>query len=284
MRARRLTGPVVERLRWFVDALQRNDEPMVEEILRISRSRRLFAPLAYTVGAFAMLFKGLRRLLANWRLIPVEILPAVWLWLAMYDLRLHALRGSSFHSAHEAELVPIALLIVTVTVVALFLNVVFAFAVAQPGTPSIRTALTAARGFRTPILAAGATVGVLLAVCATVGAGWASPWFTLGLGLTVGLMMVVYLSLPGRLLRIRPNASTRDRVTASVLGGLLAAVVTAPAYMLSRLGLLMLGSTVLAVPGYVLMTFGVALQAGATGAVRAIRMSGALVAVKEPRR
>jgi hypothetical protein len=281
MSARRLTGPIVERLRWFVDALQRNDEPMVEEILRISRSRRLFAPLAYTVGAFAMLFNGLRRLLANWRLIPVEILPAVWLWLAMYDLRLHVLRGSSFHSAHEAELVPIALLIVAVTVVALFLNVVFAFAVAQPGTPSVRTALTAARGFGAPILAVGATVGVLLAVCATVGAGWSSPWFTLGLGLTVGLMMVVYLSLPGRLLRIRPDASTRDRVTASVLGGLLAAVVTAPAYMLSRLGLLMLGSTFLAVPGYALLTFGVALQAGATGAVRAIRMSGALVTVKE---
>jgi hypothetical protein len=43
----------------------------------------------------------------------------------------------------------------------------------------------------------------------------------------------------------------------------------------------MLGSAVLTIPGYILLTIGVLLQAGATGAVRAIRMSGALVSVRE---
>jgi hypothetical protein len=281
MSFRSFTASLISRLRWFVRAVEEGDESMVEEVLRLSRRRRLFAPLAYTVGAFAMLIAGLRRLLVNWWLIPIELLPAVWMWLAMYDLRLHILHGSSFHSAHEAELVPIALLIVVITIVALFMNVVFAFAVAQDGEPSIRRALAAARQREGAIFVAGAAVGLLLAVSVTVGAAWKSPWFTLALGASVGLLMVVYLSLPARLLRMRGATSRRDRVAASALGGLLAGVVTAPPYLISRLGVLMLGSAVLTIPGYILLTIGVLLQAGATGAVRAIRMSGALVSVRE---
>ena len=130
---------------------------MVEEVLRLSGSRRLFAPLAYLVGAFAMLLEGLRRLLHDWRVIPIELLPAVWLWLAMYDLRLHVLKGSSFHSAHEGELVAVAALIVGVTVAALFLNVVFAFAVADERTASLSASMRAAgsRGAHDPARGAG---------------------------------------------------------------------------------------------------------------------------------
>jgi hypothetical protein len=101
------------------------------------------------------------------------------------------------------------------------------------------------------------------------------------LGVSVGLLMIVYLSLPGRLLRIKATKSRRDRVTASALGGLLATVVSAPAYVISRIGILLIGSTVLAIPGYVLLTAGVLLQTGATSAVRAIKMSSALVSVQD---
>jgi hypothetical protein len=251
---------------------------MVEELLRLSRSRRLFAPLAYTVGAFAVWLQGLRRLLANWRLILVEVLPAVWLWLAMYDLRLRLFRGRSFHSAHEAELVEIAALVVVVTVVALFLNVAFALAVVRQGTPSIWAALHAARRRSVSILTVGSLVGLILALSVTVGVRFSRPWSTIALGAAVGLLMIVYLSLPARLLRVDTRRSRRDRLAASALGGLLSAVVSAPFYFLSRLGVLMLGSSLLLVPGYALLTLGVLLQANGVGAVRAIRMSGLLVA------
>ena len=134
---------------------------MVEEVLRLSSSRRLFAPLAYLVGAFAMLLEGLRRLLHDWRLVPVEVLPAVWLWLALYDLRLHVLRGNSFHSAHEADLVAVSVLIVGVTMLALFLNVVFAFAVAGEGTPTVAESLRRGRRARPPDRARGRSGGGL---------------------------------------------------------------------------------------------------------------------------
>ena len=75
-------------------AIQDNDEARIEEaVLRLSKSRRVFAPLGFAVGAFVMLFDGLRSLVTNWRLTLVEILPAMWIWVAMFDLKAHVLHG-----------------------------------------------------------------------------------------------------------------------------------------------------------------------------------------------
>ena len=49
----------------------------------------MFAPLAFAVGAFALLFDGLRLLVSNWRLTLVQLLPAIWIWVAMADLKVH---------------------------------------------------------------------------------------------------------------------------------------------------------------------------------------------------
>ena len=55
-------------------------------------------------------------------------------------------------------------------------------------------------------------------------------------------------------------------------------MVCAPPYALGRIGVLMLGSRALLIPGIIVMAVGFALQAGATGAVKAIKMSTKLVA------
>ncbi len=174
----------------------------------------------------------------------------------------------------------VAALIVGVTVAALFLNVVFAFAVADERTASLSESLRAAGSRRRPILLVGLVVGCLLALSVTAGARLPHPWFTLSLGASVGLLMVVYLSLPSRLLGVDVRRPRRDRLAASAIGATLSVLVTAPFYVVSRVGILMLGSTVLAIPGYLLLTVGVVFQAGGVGAVRAIRMSSALVDVR----
>ena len=61
----------------LVRAIEDSDDARIEEaILRLSRSRRVFAPLAFAVGAFALLFDGLRLLVSNWRLTLVQDLIA----------------------------------------------------------------------------------------------------------------------------------------------------------------------------------------------------------------
>lgn len=262
----------------LVRAIQDDDEVIVEQILLLSRSRRLFAPLAFTVGAFAMLFDGLRLLFANWRLTLVQVLPAVWIWLAMFDLKARVLHGRSFPTLRGAILIPIALTIVAITVACFFLNAVFAFAITQDRPPKIRPAYEAARLRLVPIALWGAGVGAMLALATTVAPRWEKPWFALCLGIVIGVMMVCYVAVPSRLIGIKPTTSRRDKLTASALGAALGATVCTPPYLLGRLGILMLGSKLLLIPGIVALVLGFTLQAGATGAVRAIKMSVTLTA------
>ena len=61
-------------MRRLIAAIRDNDERKVEKaILELARTRRIFAPLALAVGAFVMLFSGLRLLVTNWRLMLVRI-------------------------------------------------------------------------------------------------------------------------------------------------------------------------------------------------------------------
>jgi hypothetical protein len=272
------------RIGWLVRAIQEDDEAMVGQIVRLSQSRRLFAPLAFTVGAFAMLFDGLKLLLANWRLTLVQVLPAVWIWLAMFDLKARVLHDRSFPALRGAILIPIGLAIVAITVACFFLNAVFAFAITQARPPKIRPAYLTAQLHMAPIVLWGAGVGVLLALSTTVAPRWGKPWFALCLGIVVGVMMVCYVAVPSRLIGIKATRSRRDKLTATALGTALGVTVCTPPYLLGRLGILMLGSKVLLIPGIVAIALGFTLQAGATGAVRAIKMSVTLTANPARRR
>ena len=273
------------RVRSLVRAIEENDEAKVEEaILRLSRSRRVFAPLAFVISAFVMLFTGLRLLVSNWRLTLVQILPAMWIWLAMFDLKAHTLHGKSFNVLRGPVLIPIGLAIVTLTVASYFLNAVFAFAISQPDRAEIRPAMAQARRHWVPILVSGATTGALLAFSTTVVTRWGRPWFTLSLGIIVGVMMVSYVAVPARLIgAAKRKQSPREKLSTSVVGGALSATVCTPPYILGRLGILMLGSSVWFIPGIFVLALGVTLQAGATGAVRAIKMSATLATARHPR-
>jgi hypothetical protein len=266
-----------------VRAIEESDEAKIEEaVLRLSGSRRAFRPLVFAIGAFALLFDGLRLLVSNWRLMLVQILPAIWIWLAMADLRAHVLRGNSFTVLRGPVLIPIVLGIVAITVACFFLNAIFAFAISRPGAPEIRPAVAEARRHRTPIVASGALVGLLLALSTTVVTRWGSTWFALSLGTVTAGMMVSYVAVPARLIGAKRIQTRRDKFMTSVAGGVLGATVSAPPYILGRLGLLMVGTTALLIPGIVLIAVAVPLQAGATGAVRAIKMSASLTGGRPP--
>jgi len=270
---------VGRRIRGLITAIQENDAAKIEAgVLRVSRSHRALAPLALAVGAFVLLFDGLRLLVANWRLTIVQILPAMWIWLAMLDLKAHVLRGRSLNVFRGPILIPICLVIIAVTMVSFYLNAVFAFAIAKPGRPEVRPGVAEANRRRTPILVSGAVVGALLAFSTMIVTRWGRPWFGIVLSIVVGLMMLCYVAVPARLIGGKPRQSRRDKLTTSAVGGAIGATVCTPPYLLGRLGLLMLGSKVLLIPGIFVIAIGVTLQAGATGAVRAIKLSASLTA------
>lgn len=264
-------------LRDLIRAIETNDEGKIEEaVLRLSRSRRWLAPLAFAVGAFVLLFDGLKLLVSNWRLTLVQVIPAMWIWLAMFDLKVHVLHDKSFHVIRGPILIPLGLLIVAITVASFFLNAVFAFAISERHAPNVRSAVARAKRHFAAILASGGVVGVLLALSTLVVTRAGRPWFTLALGSVVGLMMVCYVAVPARLIGAKPRQSKRDKLATTAVGGAIGATVCTPPYLLGRLGLLMLGSKALLIPGIFVLAIGVTLQAGATGAVRAIKLSAKL--------
>lgn len=276
---------MVARIRGLVAAIRDGDPSVVERsVLDLSRSRRILAPLGFLVGAFVMLFDALRLLFTNWRLLLVEILPAMWIWLAMYDIRAHLLFGASFRTFSPTLSGVLVVVIVAVTALGFFLNAVFAFAIDRPGPPQIRPAFSAARERLAVILAWGVLVGLVLGFAAVITPRWGTWKFSLAMSAVVGLMMLTYVTVPARLVGVRAGLSRRDKVGTMVITGALGALVCTPAYLFGRLGILLLGSRTLFAVGVVLLLLGLILQVGGTGAVKAMKMSATLLAGRTSRR
>ena len=270
--------PIRQRIQRLIRAVNDSDQDTVDEVItRLSHSRRWAAPLALTVGALGMLLEGVKLLFTNWRLTLIQVLPAMWIWAAMYDLKVHLLHRNSFNVLHGPVVIPIVLAVAAVTAASFFLNAVFAYAIARPGRPRIRPAFTQARSHLAVVLGSGTVVGVLLGVVTVVVTRWGAPWFALSLGIVIGVMMVCYVAVPARLIGAKTTSSKRDSLTATMVGGAIGAVVCTPPYVLGRLGLLMLDSHTLFALGVIVFALGLILQAGATGAVKVIKMSAKLV-------
>ncbi|MGE5291316.1 MAG: hypothetical protein ACM3ML_29765 [Micromonosporaceae bacterium] len=265
-------------VRRLARAIRDSDQATVERaLLQLSQSRRLLAPVAFAVGAFVMLFEGLKLLFSNWRLTLIQVLPAMWIWAAMFDLKAHVLRGKAFHVLYGPITIPIVLGIAAITAASFFLNAVFAFAIAKPGPPEIRPAFSEARSHLAVILAWGTAIGICLGLATVIFVRWNLWWFAVSLSFVIAVMMVGYVAVPARLVGVKTTYSRRDKLTASAISGAIGALVCTPPYVLGRVGLLMLGSRALFIPGIVLFAAGLTLEAGTTSAVKAIKMSATLV-------
>ena len=229
-----------------------------------------------------MLFQGVKLLFTNWRLTLVQILPAMWIWAAMLDLKAHALHGKTFHLLRGPLLWLVLLVIAGLTAGSYFLNAVFAFAISKPGAPQIRPAFTEAKRHVRTILAWGLVVGLALGFATMVVDRWGKLWFSLTLSIVVAIMMVTYVAVPARLIGMKSERSTRDKLTASAVGGAVGAVVCTPPFALGRVAILMLGSHTFRYLAILLLLIAVVLQTGATSSVKAIKMSAKLAVGRDP--
>ena len=270
---------VIRQSRALLKAIRENDEAAVESaVVALSESRRIFAPLVFAIGAFVMLFQGLRTLFSNWKLTLIQVVPAMWIWLALLDLKVHTFKGKEFHSFHGGVELLLVLAIALVTAASYYLNAVFAFAISQPGQPQIRPAFTLARRHLRVILGVGLVIGLALGFSAIVVPRWGQTWFVLSLGIVVGVMMLTYVTVPARIVGMEQVGSPRDKLAATAIAGTVGAIVCSPAYVIGRIGILLLGSSTFFPLAVFLLVIGFALMAGATGAVKAIKMSAKLAA------
>ena len=277
-------------MRRLVAAIRDNDERTVEEaVLQLARVRRIFAPLALAVGAFVMLFSGLRLLVTNWRLMLVQVLPAMWIWAATFDLKVHVLHGKEFNLIRGPVVLVLFAAVVVITIAAFYLNAVFAFAISQPGSPDLRAGFHQARRHIRAVTAWGSSVGLALAVATMLAPRWGLGWFALLLGIVVAVMMVCYVAVPARIAGMQTatpvtavQPGRRAKLAAAAVTGLFGAIVCTPPYAIVRVGIVLLGSSALFPLGVALLVIGLMLEAGATGAVKAIKVSAKLLAGRSP--
>ncbi len=269
---------VVAGIGGLIDAINRSDDKAVEQaVLQLSNRSRWLAPLALIVGAFLMLFQGLKLLVTNWRLTLVQIVPAMWIWIAMLDIKVHLLHGKQFHVLRGPVLIPAVLGVVALTAASFYLNGVFAFAISKPGQPEIRPAFGQAKRHLRVILSWGCLIGLALAFSSLIATRWGRWPFAISQSIVVGLMMLLYLAVPARIVGIEKSKNTRDKLAATAVGGAVGAVVCSPPYMLGRLGILMLGWHYLFWLGIILIVIGATLQTAATSAVKAVKFSAKLI-------
>jgi hypothetical protein len=263
----------------LIDAIRRGDDKAVEQaVLQLSQRRRWLAPLALIVGAFLMLFQGVKLLYTNWRLGLVQIIPAMWIWLAMFDIKLHVLHGRQFNVLRGPILIPCIIGVTAFTAASFYLNGVFAFAISVPDRPQIRPAFARANGHWRVILAWGCSVGLALSFSSLITTRWGHWPFVISQSIVVGIMMLCYIAVPARMVGVeKKSQSRRDTLAASAVGGAVGAVVCSPPYMLGRVGILMLGWPYVFWLGVVLIIIGGTLQTGATSAVKAVKFSAKLV-------
>jgi hypothetical protein len=268
----------------LVEAVRHGDDDTVEAaVLALSTRSRWLAPLALLVGGLAMLFQGVKTLFINWRLTLVQVLPAMWIWIVMVDIKAHVLHGKGFH-VFKSPLVAAAVIAVIAlfTAASFYLNAVFAFAIAGKGTPEIRPAFAMAREHQRAILTWGLGIGVLTGFSAIVVDRWGQFWFAFSLGIMAAVLMYAYVALPSRFLGLNPQQSRRDKLSAAAVGGAIGAIICSPPYALGRIALIMIGSHKFRYLAILLLVIAVILQTGATSAVKAVKMSAKIVAGSTP--
>ena len=153
---------------------------------------------------------------------------------------------------------------IALTAASFYLNGVFAFAISKPGKPEIRPAFGQANRHLRVILPWGCLIGFALAFSSLIATRWGRWPFAISQSIVVGLMMLLYLAVPARIVGIEKSKNTRDKLAATAVGGAVGAVVCSPPYMLGRLGILMLGWHYLFWLGIILIVIGATLQTAAT--------------------
>jgi hypothetical protein len=243
-------------------------------VRQLGESKRYLTPVAWAAGACVLLIRGIKLLVMNWRLSLIELVPAAWVWVVMWNLKRHALRGAPFRELTVWGMILLAVVAVGLTLIAIWCNTVFAFAV-DTSPPKVGPAARRATSDLPTIALAALVLGLLLTFAAIVVPRIGPTWlYVVTLGGVLALMLINFVAVPARISGVRRRRlPPRQKVGSLLAGGALSAVAMGPGFLLDRIGLIMLGVPGLHVLGFVLLSIGTALYAAGMSSVRAVKLS-----------
>ncbi len=272
--ARRRRPGFADLVRW-TKAVADADPGTIETTARSFGERRLYlAPVAWAAGTLVLLVRGIKLLLTNWRLTLIQIVPAVWIWLAMWDLKEHALRGEPFRHLGLASMIVLLVLSIAISIAALWCNTVFAFAIDE-APPRIRPAAQRANKHLTRIVIMGTLIGIALGVAvAMIPRVNTKLLFYAILGGVLGVMFISFVAVPARIIGRKPRKlPPKQAIGRTATGWALSGIAMTPGFILDRIGLILLGVRGLHVLGLLLLSVGTALYAAGMSSVKAVKMT-----------
>ena len=241
---------------------------------RFGESRPFLAPVAWAAGTIVLLVRGVKLLLLNWRLTLIQVVPAAWIWIVMWDLKQHTLRGAPFRQITLGGMIAVVVAAILVSIAAFWCNTVFAFAIDTP-PPKIRPATRKANKHWIQITVFGTVVGLALGVAAAVVPRLDETWlYILTLGAVLSVMLISFVAVPARIIGRKPQKlPPKQAIGRTATGWALSGVAMAPGFVLDRIGLIMLGVSGLHVLGFVVLSLGTALYAAGMSSVKAVKLS-----------
>jgi hypothetical protein len=249
-------------------------EQIERAAVSLGGSRRYLAPLAWAAGTLVLVARGLKLLALNWRLALVELVPAAWVWVMMWDIGRDELRAAPLREVTPGQVALALAVMVPLSSVAFWCNTVFAVAVGHE-PPTIREGVRRARPLVGRVTVAGAVMGVLLTTALAVVPRIESDWVHLATLIGVySLMLVALVAVPVRIAGMARHERTPSATVARwVTGCALSMVAMAPGLVVDRVGVLFLEVPGLGWLGFALLTVGIVLYAAGLAAVKAVKLT-----------
>jgi hypothetical protein len=251
-------------------AVRSTDPGTVESALRdLGGRRRWLAPLAYAAGTVAVVFDGVLLLIRNWRLTLLQLFPAAWIWVMTWNLKNHTLANPDI-STGISVLVAVGVLLAAQ--IAYWCNATFAFTMAQGATTDFRAAFREARPHWRFVSGLALLTGALQAGIWLLVPHVQPRWLWLTLLAMFFVQVYLFIAIPSWLLGVRKTGTRRERTVQTMTTGVLSGVASTPGFLLNRIGLLLLGSS-LWIVGVVLVSISAVLHVTASSSVRVVKMS-----------
>lgn len=249
-----------------------SDDELLAAIARLRIGRVLAKPTAFAAGAVLLVIHGVLLLFTNWRLMVIELFPALWLAAVFWDWRFHVLYGNDLVELRGPWAIVFAVAIPIATVVSYACNLLFSY-LATGAESTVSAATRRCRQHVRLVVIVGLAVGGVHAWVSVRGSIRGFGTFALGLGLVAVANLYLYSALPAQALGLdRRRADAKGVVTTALVVGALSLVVSAPGITLALAGRVLVGVPVLRILGVVVLAVAVLLQIAAASSSRAVSL------------
>jgi hypothetical protein len=217
----------------------------------------------------AVVFDGVLLLIRHWRLTLLQLLPAAWIWAMSWNLRNHMLASPKVSTTVS---IAIAIGLLLAAQLAYWCNATFGYTMAQGATPDIRAAFAEARPHWRLVGGLALLTGSLQASIAIAIPHMQTRWLWVALLAMFIVQIYLFIAIPSWLLGVRKTGSRHERIMQSLTTGVLSGVAATPGFLLNRIGLLLLGTSVFWI-GVVVVSIGAVVHVTASSSVRVVKLS-----------